>query len=627
MKTQPNIQLTDNNDFHGSRLIQIFFATEIAVLCGTLQRFIVGDVTRGTILIILSVLLTSVYLLAQKGRLELGGKLLSILLTVTLLYIMWIGEGVKDEVVLAFPAVFIVAILSGSISTFIGLFVVVVLNVLALGYVNEAGIFINIPDGTNYVSTSTVILLLFITSFPVWLIASDLKQTLLSLAKENLRVSKSQTEIEKLVHYDALTGLANRTLSKIHFDYAMKHALRENKMICVMFIDLDDFKHINDTLGHDIGDKYLKALACKLKKLVRKSDTICRLGGDEFLLLLPGLAKRTEAKAIARKVLRQINELITIVDHDITSTCSIGLTFAPDDGITFDMLCQKADMAMYHSKAKGKNDYRIYTDELKASQIDSMQLIADMRLAIKEKQLELYYQPQFEIENNKLVGAEALLRWHHPQRGIVSPVEFIPLAERSGLIIEIGNWVISEACQQLAQWRDVGMEDLKIAINASPLQFSRGNIVQRLDKALADNNLPGHSIEIEFTESLLMENSSSIIRQLKSIKNRGVYLSIDDFGTGYSSLGYLQNFDIESLKIDRSFVSMMHQEPKNFTIVKAIIQMANGLNISTVAEGVEEPQTLPILAELGCKLGQGYLWSKPIPAIEFENFYNLYQQK
>ena len=604
--------------FRAKRLIQIFFAVEIVLIIASIQRFFVGSATLSLILLTVALFLSPIYFLAKKNHAVLGGNLLATTLTITCLFFMWVSEGPRDEVVLALPLILTFSILLGSLRVFVTLLVFIIINLLTLSYLNEVGYITNIVRSNTVNSALLIVILLLLTSFTVWLISKDLLQTLLSLDKENKRVLQSQREIEKLVHYDSLTGLPNRVLAKLRFEYAIKLMQRNNKKICLMFVDLDDFKNINDTLGHQIGDKYLVELAKNMTKTGRQSDVVCRLGGDEFLLILPEVEDHPSAVSVAQKILSCVNQTLNINGDDISSTCSIGLAFAPEHGVTFDELCQKADMAMYQSKRKGKNEFSVFNEELKASHTESLALIADMRQAITLGQLEIYYQPQINIQTNTLVAAEALLRLNHPILGQVSPVTFIPLAESSGQIIDIGEWVINNVVKQIASWRHSLAQDFRVAINISPLQVRRGTLCSFLTRALAESNLTGDCLELEFTESLLIDNPKAVMEELTTIKAAGTSLSIDDFGTGYSSLSYLQNLDIESLKIDRSFVSHMTTNDKNLGIVKAIIQMSKELKLVTVAEGVEDLATLQLLAQLGCDFGQGYFWSKPLPANDFE---------
>lgn len=606
--------------FRARRLIQVFFAVEIALFVAGIQRAFDQDFFLVTLLLLVCAFLVPVYFLAKNNKALLGGNILVGILTTLCLFLMWFAEGPKDEALLALPPILTFSILIGSLSVFYSLLIIIIINVLLLGYLNDIGVVVNEVSANDLNSAFLIVVLILVTSFAIWLISKDLLNALNSLDKENKRVIQSQREIEKLVHYDSLTGLANRVLAKLHFEYAIKLLQRDGKKICLMFIDLDDFKYINDTLGHRIGDQYLIELGHRLAKVGRRSDVVCRLGGDEFLLVLADIESHEVATALADKILHIVKQPISINGSDISSTCSIGLSMAPDDGVDFDDLCQKADMAMYQSKNKGKNEFALFTEQLKKSQATSISLIADMRQALALDQFELYYQPQIMLNSNKIVSAEALIRWNHQSLGHVPPAKFIPLAESSGQIIDIGQWVIVEALKQVKEWRKTISSDFRIAINISPLQFKRGNLCSFLTSALAELDLPGNCVELEFTESLLIDNPKAVMLELESLKSAGSLLSIDDFGTGYSSLSYIQKLDIDYLKVDRSFIGQIATNDKDLSIVKAIIHMSKGLNLCTIAEGIENQDTLHILQALGCEMGQGYYWSKPLPVKDFEKF-------
>lgn len=619
-----NIQKDTSQKTQGykvQRLIQVFWAAEATLLMALLQRLYLQDWQLAIIVFAVGVVLSYTYFAAKKGRADIASEFFSVLLTSLLIFLMWYGEGARDEALLAFPAIFIFSLLAGSLYLAIGLLAVVVINVGIIGFVNELEIYQHINTGSSFVSSVLIMLLLALTSFATWLISKDLKNALSKLSRENARVKETQAEIEKLAHYDSLTQLPNRTLARINFDFVMSQTKRNNKLLCLMFLDLDDFKMVNDSLGHLSGDRYLQLLAKAIKGAVRESDVVCRLGGDEFLLILPNLAVRADAVDLANKILDAVKKPLVINGMSISCTCSIGLVFAPEEGSNFDLLCQKADLAMYEGKDKGKNDLRLYSQSLQASANESLELIAQLRSAVANDELELHYQPQVCFDTGKIIGAEALIRWLHPDKGMVSPAVFIPLAERSGQIIEIGDWILSNAIKQRKAWYNQGLVDFKLSINISPYQFKRGTLIKNINELLENNHLPGSAIEVEFTESVLIESSHDIERQLTQLKELGISLAIDDFGTGYSNLAYLKNFEISTLKIDQAFVQDIHQTSQNKAIVSAIVQMANSLGMSSIAEGIEDEATKQVLGALGCECGQGYLWAKPLPARQFDQYY------
>jgi diguanylate cyclase (GGDEF)-like protein len=485
-----------------------------------------------------------------------------------------------------------------------------------MGYLEQFHLF-EFSAADNSLNASTLItILIALSSFAIWLMARDLRLALKDLSVENSRVLESREKIEKLVNFDALTGLPNRTLAKIRFDFALQQSIRDSSILCLMFIDLDDFKHVNDSLGHSNGDSFLTTIASRIKSTVRRSDTVCRLGGDEFLIITSGVHTLADAQKMAQSILDCVQVPIEFDENKLVTTCSIGISIAPEDGNSFEELCQRADMAMYKGKEKGKNEAQFFNPDWMKSHSRSLALTADLRIAMNENQLEVYYQPKIQLHNGELIAAEALLRWHHPKLGFVSPDVFIPLAENSGQIVEIGKWVIEQACEKLSQWRKLN-ESFSIAVNVSSIQFKRGDLSEYVKNTLQKYNLPGQSLQLEFTESLLMDNTLEVASELQSIKQLNITLAIDDFGTGYSNLGYLQNFEIQTLKIDRSFIHEIYANKKNKAIVKAIIQMAHSLDMQVVAEGIEDEKTLDILKKFGCGVGQGYFWNKPVPADRF----------
>jgi diguanylate cyclase (GGDEF)-like protein len=595
------------------RLLQIFWVTQLTIVIISLQR-IMGQYWEDiAILGALSVSLIPVYFFAKRNTPVLGSNYLATILTLVMIYFMWPHEGARDEVLLVFPAIFIFSILGGNIITSFILLAIVVINVLLMGYLQQFQLFEFAPANNSLNASTLITILIGISSFAIWLMARDLKQALNDLKLENSRVLKSREEINNLVNFDVLTGLPNRTLAKIRFDFVFEQSLHDSSSLCLMFIDLDDFKHVNDSLGHSNGDKFLTIIASRLNSTIRDSDTLCRLGGDEFLVITSNIHSSANAQKMGQSLLDCVQAPIELDGNKLVTTCSIGIAIAPEDGNTFEELCQRADMAMYKGKEKGKNEANFFNPDWMQSHNQLLALTSDLRVALNKNQLEVYYQPKVLLHNGALIGAEALLRWNHPTMGFVSPDVFIPLAEKSGQIVEIGKWVIEQACENLLLWRKIHAS-FTIAVNVSSIQFKRGDLSEHVKNTLKKYHLPGQSLELEFTESLLMDNTLEVASELQSIKKLNVSLAIDDFGTGYSNLGYLQNFEIQTLKMDRSFIHNIYENKKNIAIVKAIIQMAHSLEILVVAEGIEDEKTAKIIEKLGCTIGQGYFWQKPVPA-------------
>jgi diguanylate cyclase len=430
----------------------------------------------------------------------------------------------------------------------------------------------------------------------------------------------SEHKIQKLAHYDSLTGLPNRIMAKSRFDHSMQTAQRKGSLVCIMFLDLDEFKNINDSLGHSTGDNYLIEIANRLTSAVRKSDTVCRQGGDEFLVILESIDDEKQLLLLAEKILEKVKQPASINGVSVSTSVSIGLAIAPNDGDDFETLCRHADMAMYQAKHAGRNSFHFYNQQLEQDAESKLKLLSDLRTAIEHEQFELYYQPKINLGNNQFYGAEALIRWHHPERGTVSPLGFIPLAESSGLIVELGQWVVEQACKQCKAWQNKTGKKISVAVNVSAVQFKRDCFFQMVERALQQNSLSPELLELEITESLLVADSTKRENLFKQLNILGVRISIDDFGTGYSNLAYLKKFQIDTLKIDRSFVSSMLENEQEMAIVEAVLQMARSLKLNVVAEGVEINCIAEKLRSLSCQFAQGYLWSKPLPNEEFLDF-------
>jgi diguanylate cyclase (GGDEF)-like protein/PAS domain S-box-containing protein len=420
-----------------------------------------------------------------------------------------------------------------------------------------------------------------------------------------------EARIQHLAEYDALTDLPNRILVNDRLQQAIRLAERQSGQLAVLFVDLDHFKNINDTLGHNTGDELLKQVAGRLCSAVRELDTVGRTGGDEFVLILPSISQPDEAAQVAERILRAMQRPFDMDGTSLVVSCSIGISLLPDDGQDIQALLMNADLAMYHAKTHGRNTFRFYTREMNTQVADRLQLENRLRHALEQEELFLLFQPQYDINSNVLIGCEVLLRWQDPQEGLIMPSRFIPIAEDSGLIVPLGRWVLREACMQMARWRQQGLWLPKVAVNVSARQLARMDFIDDVRAALQESGLPGHCLEIEVTESTLMEDADLAARQLAIIKAMGVRLSVDDFGTGYSSLAYLKRFAPDTIKIDRSFVCELPGDSEDAAIVSAIIHLARALGMSTLAEGVETEAQHHYLRELGCGGIQGYLLGRP----------------
>jgi diguanylate cyclase (GGDEF)-like protein/PAS domain S-box-containing protein len=435
-------------------------------------------------------------------------------------------------------------------------------------------------------------------------------------AEDALR--EQQSRLNYMAFHDALTGLPNRALFYDRLNHGLARAKRSGGKLVAMLLDLDRFKYINDSLGHDAGDLLLKAISQRLKECVRDMDTVARVGGDEFVVVLEGIHDIEDVGFVAQKILATISRPINIQGHDISTTVSIGISVYPDDGTQADELLKTADIAMYKAKESGKNNYQFYAEGMNASAVNFLLLENDLRRAIEQDQLTLYYQPQFDLQTDSLVGMEALVRWQHPERGLVSPAHFIPLAEETGLIVPLSEWVLRRACEQQKIWLKSGRYAGKVAVNLSPRQFRQSNFPERVAEILADTGLPATHLELEITESSAMEHASETINMMNVLNQMGISLAIDDFGTGYSSLAYLKRFPIHKLKIDRSFICDVATNQNDAAIAKSIINLAHNMSLNVVAEGVEYDDQATWLRERGCDQVQGFFYAKPMSAEQIE---------
>lgn len=438
------------------------------------------------------------------------------------------------------------------------------------------------------------------------------------VARDISERKKAEETISFQAMHDHLTHLPNRRLFKDRLELSMSQSKRNGRLVGIMFIDLDRFKLVNDTHGHAEGDELLVNVAHRLRNCVRAGDTLARQGGDEFTVLLPDLYHLEDARIIAEKVLDLLKTPFQVRGQEFRATASIGIAVYPNDGDNADELLKNADIAMYKVKASGKNNYLFFTAEMNACYHERLSLENELRRAINNSEFELYYQPQVSIRGDRIVGLEALIRWRHPVHGLLNPASFIDLAEESGLICDITDWVLAEACGQMARWREIGLPNLRISVNVSPLEFTHSDFLERIICNITKFHLPANVMEIEITENLLLHDAPGVIDKMRQLHNQGVRISIDDFGTRYSSLNYLRLFPISTIKIDQSFVRELAEGTRVSPILHAIIGMAHGFGLHLIAEGVETMFQMKILNELGCDEMQGYLFSKPMPAAEVE---------
>ena len=534
--------------------------------------------------------------------------------------LMWQNGGLRDTSLITFPCLLVFTAMLGTRRLYFILFTTMMAVVATVLIANLEGWHVNRVPPLSINTFVDIVAVMFVTSVIAWLMASDMHTALDAVHAQNEQMAATQQRMEIMATHDALTGLPNRSLARDRFEQAAAAAHRSGHNVAMLYLDLDNFKNVNDTLGHSSGDALLKQVSERLSSLLRTADTVARLGGDEFLLLVPEIDDGASVAEIANKVVAGLMAPFEVIGMEIFAGCSLGVTLFPADGADFDSLLKKADIAMYRAKEAGRNGFRFWDGEMNASVVEHVELLSAMRVAMAHRDFTLSYQPQFDLRTGRLIGAEALIRWNHAQLGYISPARFIPLAERSGLIIPIGDWVLQEACAQAERWRAAGWTDLTISVNVSPVQFKRGSVETSVAQALADSGLPSTNLELELTESLLIQDSLALAESLASLRRMGVRFAIDDFGTGYSNLAYLKRFEVERLKIDQTFVRRLTDDVQDQAIVRAIVQMAASLNLFTVAEGVEDSATLALLGDLGCQQGQGFHWSPAVPAAEFAKF-------
>ena len=454
-------------------------------------------------------------------------------------------------------------------------------------------------------------------------------ELMLGVIQDVTQLKQAEEEIRMLAFYDGLTGLANRALFMDRLQQTITGANRTHQKFALLFLDLDQFKLVNDTLGHHIGDLLLKQVATRLKNNIRGSDSasllkldpaesiIARLGGDEFTVLLTNVKGPESVAKVATRLTREIAGSYQLEGHDVSMTTSIGISIFPDDGTEESVLLQKADAAMYHAKKSGRNGFQFYKESLNMEVFERFSLERDLKKALTNNEFELFYQPRIELESRRIVGAEALIRWNHPAKGMIFPDQFIPFAEESGQIIDINRWVLNEACRQKREWLDQGLDTVNIAVNLSGYKLSNQNIIRTIKEALGTKDDSVRDLEIEITENVLMHDTEETVTTLQRIKDLKLRIALDDFGTGYSSLVYLITFPVDIIKIDRSFVMGCTAESKNLVIIKAIIAMGHSLEKRIVAEGIETDEQLELLKKYGCDEGQGFLFKHAVPAPVF----------
>lgn len=454
--------------------------------------------------------------------------------------------------------------------------------------------------------------------YPKWLSISAIRNSMgavtnyVGIFSDIAYAKTTEEQLERATHFDAITGLPNRVLFRERVRQALIRATMNGTMLAVLFLDIDEFKRVNDAFGHHAGDELLDAVGERIALLLRETDTVARMSEDEFAIVLSGMDAATNVAIVARKVLQAFSKPFRVAEQEVYTTASLGVALYPDDAGDIENLLRDADTAMYHAKQSGRNTYRFFSTEMHARAAQHVSLECDLRRATERGEFVLHYQPRVDLETGRVCGVEALIRWQHLRLGLVPPARFIPIAEQTRLIVPIGEWVLREACRQGRAWIDDGLGRLQVAVNLSAAQFDQRNLATTIGQVLVDTGLPPELLEVELTESIAMGNPEATIDTLMELRAMGVRAAIDDFGTGYSSLSYLKRFPIDALKIDRSFVRDLVVDPDDANIARAIIGLAHNLRLRVVAEGVETEQQLRALVENGCDEVQGYLTGRPM---------------
>ena len=436
-----------------------------------------------------------------------------------------------------------------------------------------------------------------------------------------LFAADAERKIRHLAYHDALTGLPNRTLFMDRIDQAISRAHRESGKFAILYIDIDHFKVINDSMGHAAGDHLLNIVSQRLTDVLRKTDTIARLGGDEFTIIIEDLEEAESVVLVAKNILAALDKPIEIFEKEVHISGSIGVALYPQDGESFGTLLKNSDTAMYRAKELGRQTFQFYEHEMSLKVMQRLELENQIRFALKNEEFVVYYQPKIDLVSGQVRGMEALVRWQHPEKGLIAPNEFIPLAEETGLIIQLDEWVMRTACKQFKKWEAAGCPIKNLSVNISARHFKEGGLLKHCNKVIEDTEILPEYIEIELTESALVDNYNSAKETLNKIHEMGIQIALDDFGTGYASMSYLKEFPFDTVKLDRSFVQGVPEDVEDAAIVKAMIQLAEALNLNMVAEGVETELQKYFLTDHGCAYGQGYLWSKPVEATEFERIF------
>jgi len=598
------------------RLKQIFWGFEALLICFSLINFLYQEYLTSSILLFSSIPIFSVYFFLKSDKIEMAATALFGFMLIISLALIWTFNGLRDMAIMAIPVLLIFSAFLAKPKTFFALLVLAIINILAIGYVNYADIYNHPePDNTLNSAISWSILVLFLTA-SIRLLGVDLQRMSRRLSRQNKQVMISKAKAQYLIDHDLLTDLPNKiAANKKLSEFVFSHG--ETKHDCVMLLNLDNFKSINDSMGHNFGDLYLIEISRRLNKTLRDHGELYHTGGDEFLVVI----EATNDIAI-RNLIDEIQKVLkashNIKEVNVNSTTSIGVAIALNSDQTFEELRLQASMALDKAKANGRNNYFYHNAKLDEDALALAQLKNDLKDAINNDELSLVFQPKISLKEKKVVGAEALVYWHHPILGITAQQELLLLAEQTGLLLDIGDWIITNACTACDHWVSQGYE-IPVAISAAVVQFSSGKIIDSVERNLMFTTLKGDLIELQVAEELFTDNSDNLLSTLTILKAMGITIVIDNFGTGYSNLSNLKKYNINALKIDHSFIKNIKDDYDN-AIVRAIINIAESLDIKVIAKGIETQENIDILTDMGSDIGQGFFWSKPLSEEAFINF-------
>lgn len=620
-QVSPPLATPDVRQQKRRRLKQLLRACQITIIVIAILMLYMTRFDDAAVFLVTALLLIVVDWAINKGKHKTATSVLLYSLTLMLIVIAWNSSGLHGIITLGFGGILMfAAILANRTQLFI-LLATMVSFCIAISAVHQFGFKDEIITRTTLSTGLIASSVLIVIAYCAYLMAKDYQIAAANLVTENHRISEALHRIEHLALHDSLTQLPNRTRSETVFNERRANALISHEQIAVLLLDIDNLRSINESLGHHAGDKILCEAAQRLIKISEPYHFLGHFGGDEFVIITSDIRISNHLTDFCQSILKTLSENYRYQELEIFGSVSIGIAIFPRDGQDFGQLLRKADIALHHAKDNGRNNFCFYEDAQDARLLSNLSLISDMRRSLTQGDFHLHYQPKIELSSNTICGFEALLRWQHPTLGNIPPDQFIPIAESSGLIVPLGEWITRSACSQAKQWLDKGLGKFTLAINTSSIQFKRNNFDQTIITALENFQVPPQILELEITESLIVGDDELLKLMLNRLRQKGVHLTIDDFGTGYSNLGYLKKFEVGTLKIDQSFVRRMLDSAEDEIIVKTIIQMCNSLKITCIAEGVEDDATAARLRQLGCNQGQGYLWSRPLPPAEAEDFW------